>query len=302
MSMVTTCPHCQTTFRITTEHLNARQGEVRCGRCGELFNAFDTLATRGEEHAKKREREVPEQPLVARPAESVDDSGPISVIEIEPLEPLEEGIPYDFEPLEAPSELKLAEETGSEPEPELEREPALEPERVLPDREKRHWPTLLSLAGSLLLLALLAGQTAYFFRTELAANTPWMRPYLEQACAVLNCRIALPRNADLISIESSELQADPTRATVIVLNAVVRNRAKFPQQYPSLELTLTNAQDQAIARRIFSPADYVDAHGAIGDGMPPGGEAIVKLYMDTRDMKAVGYRLYVFYPDQSPVK
>lgn len=293
--MVTTCPHCQTTFRITTEHLNARQGEVRCGRCGELFNAFDSLATRGEASPGVEHEPVPQQaPATPMPPESTDETGPVSVIEIEPLETIEENVPYGFEPLEAPSELKLAEEPVSKP------KPASKPDSA--QRRRRRWPMFLSLTGYLLLLALLAGQTAYFFRTELAANVPGLRPYLEQACAVLNCRVALPRDADLISIESSELQADPTRATVIVLNAIVRNRAKFPQQYPSLELTLTNAQDQAIARRIFSPADYVDAHGAIADGMPPGGEAVVKLYMDTQDMKAVGYRLYVFYPEGSAVK
>ncbi len=43
-SMVTTCPHCQTTFRVTAEQLNARQGEVRCGHCLRIFNAFDALA------------------------------------------------------------------------------------------------------------------------------------------------------------------------------------------------------------------------------------------------------------------
>lgn len=49
MSMVTTCPHCQTTFRVTAEQLNARQGEVRCGHCLQIFNAFDSLAPEPQE-------------------------------------------------------------------------------------------------------------------------------------------------------------------------------------------------------------------------------------------------------------
>jgi predicted Zn finger-like uncharacterized protein len=297
MSMVTTCPHCQTTFRITTEHLNARQGEVRCGRCGELFNAFDTLATRAEERAKPSSEKVPDQTPVAPPMRPVEHTGAASVIESEPLEPLEDDVPYDFEPLEALSELKPAEEIGSEP-----TQVPGESTQARPRRKRRQWPIVLSLAGALLLLVLLAGQTAYFYRTELSAHSPGLKPYLEKACAALNCSVPLSRDADLISIESSELQADPTRATVIVLNAIIRNRAKFSQQYPNLELTLTNAQDQAIARRVFSPTDYMEARGAIADGMPPGGEAIVKLYLDTQDMKAVGYRLYVFYPEESTVK
>lgn len=43
MSMVTRCPNCSTTFRVTLQHLRARDGFVRCGRCLETFNALTTL-------------------------------------------------------------------------------------------------------------------------------------------------------------------------------------------------------------------------------------------------------------------
>ncbi len=39
--MYTLCPHCSTCFRITTEQVNAAQGNVRCGNCGAVFNALD---------------------------------------------------------------------------------------------------------------------------------------------------------------------------------------------------------------------------------------------------------------------
>ncbi|HHC71430.1 MAG TPA: DUF3426 domain-containing protein [Thiotrichales bacterium] len=42
--MYTLCPHCSTCFRITTEHLNAADGNVRCGNCGGVFNALDNPA------------------------------------------------------------------------------------------------------------------------------------------------------------------------------------------------------------------------------------------------------------------
>ncbi|MDA8384593.1 MAG: DUF3426 domain-containing protein [Betaproteobacteria bacterium] len=47
MSTVTTCPHCRTVFRITLEQLSARQGDVRCGHCAQVFNAFDALVSQG---------------------------------------------------------------------------------------------------------------------------------------------------------------------------------------------------------------------------------------------------------------
>lgn len=41
--MLTSCPECATTFRVTQEQLGARRGMVRCGRCGAVFNAYDNL-------------------------------------------------------------------------------------------------------------------------------------------------------------------------------------------------------------------------------------------------------------------
>ncbi len=45
MALITRCPHCTTTFRVTPPHLQAHGGDVRCGRCAQVFNAFSTLST-----------------------------------------------------------------------------------------------------------------------------------------------------------------------------------------------------------------------------------------------------------------
>src|SRR5215203_2424656 len=45
MSIVTRCPACATTFRVTPVQLQAQHGMVRCGRCGQVFDGFKTLAT-----------------------------------------------------------------------------------------------------------------------------------------------------------------------------------------------------------------------------------------------------------------
>ena len=66
----------------------------------------------------------------------------------------------------------------------------------------------------------------------------------------------MPRRPDLLSLESSDLQADNRRDGLIVLNAVIRNRAPFAQEHPALELTLTDAADKAVLRRVLQqPAD-----------------------------------------------
>ena len=82
---------------------------------------------------------------------------------------------------------------------------------------------------------------------------------------------------------------------MVVLNAVLRNRAAFAQAYPSLELTLTDAQDKTLGRRVFAPKEYLAKGADAKRGMPSNEEVGVKLYLDLGALKAVGYRLYLFY-------
>ncbi len=161
-----------------------------------------------------------------------------------------------------------------------------------PKKRRFFW---LWLIGALLLLVSLGVQGLYFFRSDLAALHPEFKPVLQQLCDVLQCSIRLPANPDLLSIETSNLEADPQQANLVAVNAILRNRAKFAQEYPQLELTLTDTQDRMIARRIFAPGEY--AKGAnLKRGMAPSGEVTVKLYLDLGDLNAAGYRVFLFYP------
>lgn len=163
---------------------------------------------------------------------------------------------------------------------------------IAPER-KRRWPWLV---GSLMLLLALLGQGAYFFRIELAANMPSLKPALVAYCGLLNCNIPLPQKADLMSIESSDLEADPAQASVIIFNATLRNRAPYAQAYPHLELTLTNAQDKPLARRTFQPLEYLKPDEPEKPGAQPGREINIKLHLDTTDLRPSGYRLFLYYP------
>lgn len=41
--MITRCPRCMTVFRVTEDQLQARAGQVRCGRCDTIFDARASL-------------------------------------------------------------------------------------------------------------------------------------------------------------------------------------------------------------------------------------------------------------------
>lgn len=296
MSMVTTCPGCHTTFSVTTGQLNAHQGDVRCGNCGKVFNAFDSLAP----HRATTPAEPPPPPLapelpepeampaweaepVATFAEEWDAATtPFAATEVheEPRGRKPENVPTDWADETAPTPTAFFEEYLPEPEAPPAREPAM-----------WGWVT-----GIVALALLLAAQSVFFYRTEIAANYPAVGQYLRQACDILQCTVALPRDAELLKIEASDLESDPAQPQRVTLSTILSNQARFRQAYPALELTLTNAADEAVARRIFQPAEYLKAGTDIQAGMAPLSEVSVKLDLDVGDLSAAGYRLYVFYP------
>jgi predicted Zn finger-like uncharacterized protein len=151
------------------------------------------------------------------------------------------------------------------------------------------------LLGSVLLLIALAAQGAYLYRGEISVLVPEAKPLLERLCVQLGCDVPLPRRAELLSIETSDLQADGSHPSVMVLTATLRNRAVFVQAYPALELSLTTAQGETIARRVLMPRDYVAPPARTDAGFAAGSELQIKVYIEAATLKPTGYRLYLFY-------
>lgn len=214
----------------------------------------------------------------------------------EPAEAAEHALPESVAPV--PAEDDTGEPTTPAPQFVPEHVPE-QPEHdffaASADEPKKRRFFWLWLIGALLLLACLAVQGLYFFRSDLAARHPEFKPFLQQFCGALRCSIRLPTNPDLLSIEASNLEADPQQANRVALSAILRNRAKLAQEYPQLELTLTDTQDRMIARRIFTPGEYAKGTD-LSRGMPPNEEVTVKLNLDLGDLKAAGYRVFLFYP------
>ena len=155
--------------------------------------------------------------------------------------------------------------------------------------------TALWLIGCLLLALLAAGQLVHHFRGDIARTQPALKPFLENACARLGCTIPAPRQSDQVSIEASELTPEAGREPLLRLSALLRNSAGFAQDWPHLELTLTDTADRAVVRRVLSPADYLPA-GAPSATFDAASEHSISLLIDPADSGAGGYRLYVFYP------
>ncbi|TAJ80704.1 MAG: DUF3426 domain-containing protein [Gallionellaceae bacterium] len=168
-----------------------------------------------------------------------------------------------------------------------------EPEALPSTPRRSQWPWLVGVLSALLVLL---AQAMYFYRVELAAQLPGLKPALASYCGLLKCTIPLPAKADLMSIESSDLEADPPQTSLITLSAVLHNRATHTQAYPHLELSLTDVQDKVVARRTFIPAEYLKTSAEEKLGLAANRETSIKLRLDTTDLKPTGYKLFLFYP------
>lgn len=250
---------------------------TRCPNCGTAFRVLPAqLSARGGKVRCGKCANVFDG-VKALVAEGAAQGGEAAAIDNEPSPQL--GL------FEAPKKLSDAANEDA-PMPEFLDEPP-------PPRRRIAWAL-----AALLALAVLLAQAVYQFRTEIAVLLPEARPHLEAACAALKCELRLARRPKLMTIESSDLQADGRRDNVIVLNAVLRNQASFAQEYPSLELTLTDERDEAVARRVLAPADYLAGSAAevIARGIGPGADAVLRVYIETGSLRAIGYRMYLFFP------
>lgn len=121
------------------------------------------------------------------------------------------------------------------------------------------------------LLAALAGQVAVHERNRLAAMEPRLRPALLALCESLACALApqLRQISDVV-IDSSSF--NKARGDSYVLAITMKSRATLPLEMPAVELTLTDAQDQPVLRRVLHALRDVGAPrtacGGGASGMP----------------------------------
>jgi len=176
-----------------------------------------------------------------------------------------------------------------------EEEPEFIRSRAAPER--RGFSVVFG-GGTLVLIALIMVQLAVIFRAELLARAPQARDALVQLCGVFGCTVGWPTQVDQLAVIGSELQAIPG-TDVLELTAVIRNRATFKQALPAVEVTLTDSRNRPIARKVFTPADYLAAAGEpssrIDDGFASGSDYTIRLFFEARGVQAAGFLVYPFF-------
>lgn len=191
------------------------------------------------------------------------------------------------DPADAPSPASTADK-GAE-------KKAATPEFVRRAQAQQRWQrpgvrVALGLA-CVLLLALLSAQFAWQFRDALAAQYPAAAPSLRAACETLGCQIQPWRHIEAISVEQTAL-SQAGSGNNYKLSLTLRNKSSHELALPWVDLSLTDASGQLVARRMLSPADF----NLKTDRLGANAEQPLQLVFGSGTQRVTGYTVEIFHP------
>ncbi|HEY3859062.1 MAG TPA: DUF3426 domain-containing protein [Gammaproteobacteria bacterium] len=326
--MYTTCTHCHTRFRLTAPQLKAAGGQVRCGECNEVFDAYEALegtdlppempapprlsaddaVEMSDDSIRIREETTPDlempmavedEPITSAPnLKAGSRKGPPP-----PIDDLFSGIADEAEPKTAP----MAEPMEAAVEPAaISTDPVamyadevgspasfahVEDLRAPPPPLKPRHP-LLGAAGWLLgvvLVLALGAQLIDMDRAALSQN-PVIGPSLQALYAALGRPLTKPSAVSEWDVGALNVTTDPDSPGALSITGSLTNGAGFVQPWPYLRVVLTDRFGAALRSRDFKPADYL-APGQAGSVLAPGLAARFRLDIVDPGADAVGFSL-----------
>ena len=161
-------------------------------------------------------------------------------------------------------------------------------------------------AACLLLAAMLLLQVLWHQRDGLVAAEPRLKPLLVSMCSILHCELGQLRRIESVVIDSSSF--NKLEADVYRLGFALKNTGTLAVAMPSLEVTLTDTQDQAVLRRVLSPAQLGAADNPLQAGSDFTGAMVIQVAgADPQNspgaggaalpaLHVAGYRMLAFYP------
>jgi predicted Zn finger-like uncharacterized protein len=329
--MLTQCPNCQTTFRVTTEILRVADGQVRCGRCQTQFDALERLIDENEpaQHAARSPR-TPHTPAAERieveePAAQEDitlegrhieisgryrmpDSPPgqsqireETVEEWVEIDDIDDEVTNDAGEIEVdedlieddgPLEIEVAEEQAYEAEEEQEEAEQVEPEEDLLAAPPR--PAVAPVWKILAgpLVLLLAIQLIHTYRHALARH-PRLGPAIVSIYSAVGVNLQPDWDLHAYEILQWHLGSDPAMPGTLRVRTSLKNVASFAQPYPLLKLVLEDRWGERVREREFEPSEYLDPTTAPDRLLAPAQQATATVSIVDPGPDAEGFRFDV---------
>lgn len=334
MSLITQCPACATLFKVVPDQLRMSDGWVRCGQCDEVFDANENIRTDvavtdvPPKAPASQALETPEVEAVdiacdveeVTPAPDETPDTPEAADGLQPLDEQAQADPFlsksakelsDFSAAVSAAslqdELRNDVDTGDgtterrymqmfAPQAEAQEDPRLS--FMKPVRPPSIW-TRSSVRFALavcciLLVALAALQVVVHERNRLAVQYPQLRDELVSLCAMLGLEVEPLQQIESVVIDSSAFSK--VRNDVYKLSFTLRNTSGIALATPSMELTLTDMQDQVLMRRVLNPSDFAAVPAVMNAGVEVSAAMPLSVRAPVPVERVSGYRLLAFYP------
>lgn len=193
---------------------------MECGRCGKFFSSLDYLFD-----------DWPEP----------DEAPPIPD---DPNNPFHLSHGFQGEHGESDENTDADNATNNKPDPAQQ--------ELLPPRNYQWlWNSLL-----ILVIPLTLANFAWQYRDQLLQN-PSLRSIAEGLNLVAPVTLREKRDLDRFQLLSRDMHRHPAQANALILSLTLVNRADYRQDFPDLEITLLDTNQQPIARRRLQPQQYL---------------------------------------------
>ena len=269
--MFVLCPHCQ--FLVGLESVNGQPPE-RCPRCHERLQPMDAVV---------KADAPPDPPAAAEPMPAVvpepstdvestaaevvastdaaphpllvaEDDAPVAAADTTAIAGANAGMALADAPVDDAPDAASAVERVPSGDDAIPPAPAARP-------RSHGWRSAatrrgLRLASVPVLVLVLVLQCLLVTRAQLASDARW-RPLVTRVCDVLGCTLPAWHEPRAFTLLDRSVRPDPRRPGVLHVAAGFRNDANWPQAWPSLVLTLSDADGRIAGARAFTPNEYL---------------------------------------------
>lgn len=140
------------------------------------------------------------------------------------------------------------------------------------------------------LLLITTANLAWTFREPLLAN-PQFFSVLTRLGLVDPKAVTPYRDTRKLHLVSRDMHRHPARTGMLALSITFVNRAERAQPYPGIELILRDTANQPLARRVFSPAEYLPVSPAAAGDLAPNIHVPVLLEFADPGVTATGFEI-----------
>ncbi len=276
--MYTRCTECETLFRVTREQLNAARGQVRCGRCGNVFDALSSLHEEIAFPAPTFEESLPDAAAAYEESRNEEADDADLFFEVE-------------EEVGGAAPLRRDEDSEEDEEEDVEqqwREPPA-PFLLVDTTPRRRWPWVLL---ALVAMLALAAQLVHMNRAALVEGSNF-GPYITKTYDALGIPLGIAARYDLdaFALLHHELTTHPRRDDALHLSGVLSNDATFAQPWPVLELRLEDRFGDVVAARRLRPDEYLRNPPSLNERMPAHARRAIEVELVDPGHDAVGFSI-----------